>query len=82
MEGRGALADGPRGRAPDFAIASVGRVSANNRDAIPMAADFILRREDIDTVHVFGVVEDRIGRLAANQSRQRRPRAVHAKRVR
>jgi nanoRNase/pAp phosphatase (c-di-AMP/oligoRNAs hydrolase) len=44
----------------DFAIASVGRVNANNRDAIPMAADFILRREDIDTVLVFGVVEDRI----------------------
>jgi len=44
----------------DFAIAGVGRVSANNRDAIPMAADFILRREDIDTVLVYGVVEDRI----------------------
>jgi len=44
----------------DFAIAAVGRVSANNRDAIPMAADFILRREDIDTVLVFGIVEDRI----------------------
>jgi nanoRNase/pAp phosphatase (c-di-AMP/oligoRNAs hydrolase) len=44
----------------DFAITGVGRVSANNRDAIPMAADFILRREDIDTVLVFGIVEDRI----------------------
>ena len=44
----------------DFAIAGVGHVSANNRDAIPMAADFILRREDIDTVLVFGIVEDRI----------------------
>lgn len=44
----------------DFAIAGVGRVSANNRDAIPMAADFILRREDIDTVLVYGMVEDRI----------------------
>ncbi len=44
----------------DFAIAGVGLVSANNRDAIPMAADFVLRREDIDTVLVFGIVEDRI----------------------
>jgi nanoRNase/pAp phosphatase (c-di-AMP/oligoRNAs hydrolase) len=44
----------------DFAIAGVGRVSAINRDAIPMAADYILRREDIDTVVVFGIVEDRI----------------------
>ncbi|MFO7179383.1 MAG: bifunctional oligoribonuclease/PAP phosphatase NrnA [Pseudomonadota bacterium] len=44
----------------DFAIAGVGRVSANNRDAIPMAADFILRREDIDTALVYGIVEDRI----------------------
>jgi nanoRNase/pAp phosphatase (c-di-AMP/oligoRNAs hydrolase) len=44
----------------DFAIAGVGRVSGSNRDAIPMAADFVLRREDIDTVLVFGIVEDRI----------------------
>ena len=44
----------------DFAISGIGRVSANNRDAIPMAADFILRREDIDTALVYGIVEDRI----------------------
>lgn len=44
----------------DFAIAGVGRVSALNRDAIPMAADFIMRREDIDTVLVYGIVDDRI----------------------
>jgi nanoRNase/pAp phosphatase (c-di-AMP/oligoRNAs hydrolase) len=44
----------------DFALAGVGRVSAVNRDAIPAAADFILRREDIDTVLVYGIVEDRI----------------------
>jgi nanoRNase/pAp phosphatase (c-di-AMP/oligoRNAs hydrolase) len=43
----------------DFAIAGVGHVSAVNHDAIPMAADFVLRREDIDTVLVFGIVEDR-----------------------
>jgi nanoRNase/pAp phosphatase (c-di-AMP/oligoRNAs hydrolase) len=44
----------------DFALAGVGRVSAGNRDAIPNAADFILRREDIDTVLVYGIVDDRI----------------------
>lgn len=44
----------------DFAIAGVGRVSAINRDAIPTAADFVLRREDIDTVLVYGIVEDRV----------------------
>ncbi len=44
----------------DFAIAGVGRVSAVNRDAIPTAADFVLRREDIDTVLVYGIVDDRI----------------------
>jgi nanoRNase/pAp phosphatase (c-di-AMP/oligoRNAs hydrolase) len=44
----------------DFALAGVGRVSAINRDAIPIAADFILRREDIDTVLVYGIVDNRI----------------------
>lgn len=44
----------------DFALAGVGRVSAINRDAIPIAADFIMRREDIDTVLVYGIVESRI----------------------
>ncbi len=44
----------------DFALTGVGRVSALNRDAIPTAADFILRREDIDTVLVYGIVEDRV----------------------
>lgn len=51
----------------DFAIAGVGRVSAVNRDAIPMAADFIMRREDIDTVFVYGIVDGRIdGSLRTN----------------
>jgi len=44
----------------DFALAGVERVSANDRDSIGGAADFILRREDIDTVLVYGIVEDRV----------------------
>lgn len=51
----------------EFAVAGVGRLQANHRDAIPAAADFILRRGDIDTVLVFGIVEDRIdGSLRTN----------------
>lgn len=53
----------------DFALAGVGRVSAVNRDAIPTAADFILRREDIDTVLVYGLVDNRIdGSLRTNSA--------------
>lgn len=53
----------------DFALAGVGRVSAVNRDAIPTAADFIMRREDIDTVLVYGIVEGRIdGSLRTNSA--------------
>ncbi|MFO0549939.1 MAG: DHH family phosphoesterase [Polyangiaceae bacterium] len=44
----------------DFAVASVGYVSGGDRDAIGTAADFILQREDLDTVLVYGIVEDRI----------------------
>ena len=44
----------------DFAFAGVGNVPLPDRDAIATAADFILRREDIDTVVVYGVVEGRI----------------------
>lgn len=44
----------------DFAVAGVGYVSAGDRDAIATTADFILQREDLDTVLVFGIVEDRI----------------------
>lgn len=44
----------------DFALAGVGHVSLNDRDAIATAADFILRREDLDTVVIFGIVEDRV----------------------
>lgn len=53
----------------DFALAGVGTVSAADRDTIGSAADFILRREDIDTVLVYGVVQDRIdGSLRTNSS--------------
>ncbi|RYE79826.1 MAG: hypothetical protein EOO74_03100 [Myxococcales bacterium] len=44
----------------DFAFAGVGVVPGTDRDAIATAADFLLRREDIDTVVVFGIVDDRI----------------------
>lgn len=44
----------------DFALAGVGVVAPGDRDAIGEAADYILRREDIDTVLVFGIVGDRV----------------------
>ncbi len=51
----------------DFAIAGVGNVPVGDRDAIGGAADYILRREDIDTVLVYGIVDDRIdGSLRTN----------------
>lgn len=51
----------------DFAIAGVGRVAPHDRDTIGGAADYILQREDIDTVIVFGIVGDRIdGSLRTN----------------
>ncbi len=51
----------------DFAIAGVGHVPVGDRDAIGSAADYILRREDIDTVLVYGIVDDRIdGSLRTN----------------
>ncbi|GAC1518329.1 MAG: bifunctional oligoribonuclease/PAP phosphatase NrnA [Polyangiales bacterium] len=51
----------------DFAIAGVGMVPVGDRDAIGGAADYILKREDIDTALVYGIVEDRIdGSLRTN----------------
>ena len=44
----------------DFAVAGVGFVTLGDRDAIATTSDFILQREDLDTVLVFGIVEDRI----------------------
>jgi nanoRNase/pAp phosphatase (c-di-AMP/oligoRNAs hydrolase) len=43
----------------NFAMAGVGFVPDSERDTIAQAADFLVRREDIDTVVVFGVVGDR-----------------------
>ena len=43
----------------NFAMAGVGFVSESERDTIAQAADFLIRREDIDTVVVYGIVGDR-----------------------
>jgi nanoRNase/pAp phosphatase (c-di-AMP/oligoRNAs hydrolase) len=53
----------------DFAIAGVGELTAGDRDTIGGAADYILQREDIDTVLVYGLVGDRIdGSLRTNSA--------------
>lgn len=43
----------------NFAFAGVGFVTEADRDTIAQAADFLVRREDIDTCIVYGVVGDR-----------------------
>jgi len=43
----------------NFAMAGIGFVSEGDRDTIAQAADFLVRREDIDTVVVYGVVGER-----------------------
>jgi len=43
----------------NFAMAGVGFVSEAERDTIAQAADFLVRREDIDTIVVYGVVGDK-----------------------
>jgi nanoRNase/pAp phosphatase (c-di-AMP/oligoRNAs hydrolase) len=53
----------------DFAIAGVGPVPLRDRDTIGSAADYILLREDIDTVLVYGLVDSRIdGSLRTNSA--------------
>jgi nanoRNase/pAp phosphatase (c-di-AMP/oligoRNAs hydrolase) len=43
----------------NFAMSGVGFVSESDRDTIAQAADFLVRREDIDTIVTYGVVGDR-----------------------
>ncbi|HEX7666237.1 MAG TPA: DHH family phosphoesterase, partial [Polyangiaceae bacterium] len=43
----------------NFATAGVGFVNEGDRDTIAQAADFLVRREDIDTVVVYGIVGDK-----------------------
>jgi nanoRNase/pAp phosphatase (c-di-AMP/oligoRNAs hydrolase) len=43
----------------NFAMTGVGFVSEAERDTIAQAADFLVRREDIDTCVVYGVVGDK-----------------------
>jgi nanoRNase/pAp phosphatase (c-di-AMP/oligoRNAs hydrolase) len=43
----------------NFAMTGIGFVSETERDTIAQAADFLIRREDIDTVVVYGIVGDR-----------------------
>ncbi len=43
----------------NFAMAGVGFVSEADRDTIAQSADFLVRREDIDTVVVYGVIGDK-----------------------
>lgn len=42
-----------------FGMAGVGYVSESERDTIAQAADFLVRREDIDTVVVYGIVGEK-----------------------
>ncbi len=44
----------------NFAMSGVGFVSEADRDTIAQAADFLVRREDIDTIVTYGVVGDRV----------------------
>jgi nanoRNase/pAp phosphatase (c-di-AMP/oligoRNAs hydrolase) len=43
----------------NFAMAGVGFVSESDRDTLAQAADFLVRREDIDTVVVYGIVGEK-----------------------
>ena len=47
---------GNRAIAESFSIAGIGFIRAEDRDAIPQAADFLLTEENVHTAIVFGVV--------------------------
>jgi nanoRNase/pAp phosphatase (c-di-AMP/oligoRNAs hydrolase) len=49
---------GNRVTAESFSIAGIGYLRAEDRDAIPQAADFLLTEENIHTVIVYGIVTD------------------------
>ena len=44
--------------AESFSIAGIGQLRAEDRDAIPQAADFLVSEENIHTAVVFGIVTD------------------------
>jgi nanoRNase/pAp phosphatase (c-di-AMP/oligoRNAs hydrolase) len=47
-----------------YSIASIGYVRAEDRDAIPQAADFLLTEENVHTVIVYGIMIDEEGQEA------------------
>lgn len=49
---------GNRGIVDNFSIAGIGYVRAEDRDAIPQAADFLLTEENIHTAIVYGIIMD------------------------
>ena len=51
-----------------FAVAGIGYLRWNDRDAIPQAADFLLTEENVHTAVVFGILTDDAGREAVHGS--------------
>lgn len=59
---------GRRTVAEGFSVAGVGPVRWSDRDAIPQAAEFLLREENVHTVVVYGLVEREDGREVVSGS--------------